>query len=209
MKAHLPEQPLDDVAAALVRQACAANAPLPPALADELQTDATLRAEFEASRALADQLRSALAPEPLDDALHRRIVARVRQQSATYTHPLRRFNLGVAAAAAAALVAILNPWYTAHQTASSADTLTLTSNEAAAIVAAMQETSWVTSVSYRVDQVEARLKSLTEQSALPWGEGDDWDVPRSDAGTSGRLPGDESQVVATAVTQPRVGTNLG
>jgi len=139
-------------------------------------------------------LRAALRPEPLPPALSGRIRADLDRRCG----PARRSGLPVVhmlwlAAAACLVAAVLLPPRTAPRAAELAALPSLTSGEAAEIVAAYAVLAWDSPVDYTLEAVDASLDSVERAlrrepgstTLLPWGPDDDWDVPlTTDDGSS-------------------------
>lgn len=152
--------------------------PVPPAN-PETQFD-------DAGDELLSSLRVALRPEPLPAGL----VSRIRADWHARSGPLYRLSLGPfhllgTAAAAAVMIAVLLQPGLADRAPGSADAVALSSDQAAAIVAAFGVIAWDSPTEYSLDLVDTSLEDVerTLQRAagsgtlLPWNSDDDWDLP--------------------------------
>ena len=169
----------------LLRLACdeGDTAPASPELPDVLADDTDTRAEFAETRELVNELRSVLRPEPLPEALARRIARQLDAQTVgRRTLILRQLRVGGLAAAAALLLAVIGPWNL--RTTS----VVLSEQDAASIVAAWEDTSWTGYLDYSLERVSDELDDIEQridrESGLPWGPEDDWDLSGDDRGTS-------------------------
>ncbi len=131
-------------------------------------------------------LRAALRPERLPPTLSERVRADLDRRCA----PAGRYGLPAVhalwlAAAACLVVAVFLPPRLARQPSDAVSSLSLTSDEAAEIVAAYVALSWDSPVDYTLDTVDASLDSIERAlrreagstTLLPWSNDDDWDVP--------------------------------
>ncbi len=162
----------------------------------------------EFSCSLSDVLR----PEPLPAALRDRIRADFDRRCAA-SRPLRvKTNRLVAVALAASVMLVLMlPMNRAERTLPRSATLSLTSDEAAVIVAAYGVLSWDSPAEYTLDVLDDTLDNLERSlrredgstSGLPWGPQDDWDVPpTTDEGSSLDRP-NSTMNVSIACALPR------
>jgi predicted anti-sigma-YlaC factor YlaD len=182
------------VRAALLGGEYGADDGLPPALRGHLQACAACQADWAERRELLNALQVALAPEPLPEALRRRIeqeMARGRRRRS------RLMLLGGAGAVAAACVlgALLVPTRTMQAPYPSempATTVTMTPDDAAAIAAAVGVLTWDSPVDYSLSGLTERVQDTARQvgrehganTYLPWSADDDWDMPSSSAESS-------------------------
>jgi hypothetical protein len=185
----------------LLRQMYAGAEPS-AAVQAHLATCATCRAARAAAQELAGALRAALQPEPLSEES----VQRLRQRLTAETFPARfirpRLVAVVGAAVAAGLLgAVLVPWWMQPSAArapqgSAPHEITLSEEDAAAIVAAYTRVGWEgpteTSLSLLADQVSDVSRGIGREAGaetyLPWGPENDWDLPADEGGAIGLQP---------------------
>jgi hypothetical protein len=143
--------------------------------------------------ALLASLREALQPERLPPTLAARIRADWHGRSAVGLRPrLGPFHLLGTAAAAALMITMLVQGGLGGRAAPSAPVV-LSSDEAAAIVAAFGTTVWDSLADYSLAVVDASLDDLEgalrretdDPTLLPWDSDDDWDaLPAAEEGAS-------------------------
>jgi hypothetical protein len=135
---------------------------------------------------LLASLRVALRPEPLPATLSERIRADLdRRCVAARRSGLRAVHVVWAAVAACLAVAVLLPPRTAPRAPDSFAPVSLTSDEAAEVVAAYAMLSWDSPADYTLDALDTSLDRLERalrreagsMTLLPWSNDDDWDVP--------------------------------
>jgi predicted anti-sigma-YlaC factor YlaD len=183
----------------LLRMMCDEAAEPSAALQTHLVLCDACRTALAASGELAAALRHALRPEPLsDDALpnfRRRLMA-----ESFRARLIRPGLLAVACTAVAAglLAALMLPWpgrpSAARMSNSSAqDTISLSDDDAATIMAAFACVGWEgpteTSVGLLAEQVSDMAQAVGRETGaktgLPWGPDDDWDLPANGSGAVG------------------------
>jgi hypothetical protein len=143
--------------------------------------------QFESSDDdLLASLRAALRPERLPPTLSERVRADLDRRCAPARHPgLPPIRVIWLAAAACLLVAVLLPPRLTPQPSDTFAPVSLTSDEAAEVVAAYVALSWESPLDYTLDTVDASLDSLERAlrreagstTLVPWSNDDDWDVP--------------------------------
>lgn len=202
----------------LLRLTCGHTAALSPELEAHLASCPTCREELDTNLHMHAELAEALAPEPLPTNFTQRIRREIDQINHSRTPRHLSLWRWVNAAAAACLLATL-VWpvnwqnkLTANNPAPQEQQIALTDEDAAVIVAAFTTLNWESTVeetvdhlATRVDDVSRRLqREASEDSILPWGPDDDWDLPSTDANTSRRAPAKE-QLACSAQTLAVIG----
>lgn len=164
-----------------------------PELRNLLAADAELRAEFAETRELLHELRGVLRPEPLPDALVRRIHQQLDAQLVgRRSLALRHLRVAGLAAAAALLLTVIGPWNLPGTTSQTPPTITLSEQDAADIVAAWGQMSWGSYLDYSLERISDELDDIDQridrqlgvQTCLPWDPEDDWDLSTHDRGTA-------------------------
>ena len=173
---------------ALLQWACGDRA-LSPTLQDRLTGDATLRTEFEETRELVQELRTALQPEALPEEFRQRISADLdKQVSARPPLVFHPFRVAGLAAAAAVVLALLGPWSWspfAHRS------MSLSDDETEEIVAVCRMLDWngnqdslddsLSRISAGIEKIEQRVERESGvQTYIPWSVDDDWDTAPED-----------------------------
>ena len=186
MNAETPQNDAERYPDELLRLLCGEpeGAEVSASLRQRLARDDELRAQVDASRELLGELQDALHPEPLPQALVRRIHDRVDYQTraGTLHLPRRLLLVGLAAAAALALAVVLP---LGLPPSPNEEPAALSANDAAEIVAAWALLGWNEHLDYSIERVSTDLDHIEKRirrgpgacTDLPWGPEDDWDVP--------------------------------
>lgn len=198
MNADSRDDRCDERTAELVRLIC--DEPRRPSAALQfwLETAQTAREELNESRELTRAVRAALLPEPMPASLRERIGWELAALEAPKRWGRREpFQLGVAAAAACLLVALLVPGGAElapeNEQAGGWAVIALTSEDAAVLVESSLTLSWdgselsVKLLRGSVERVSQDLRGENASSSLPWNSGEDWDMPGGDVDASGWL----------------------
>jgi hypothetical protein len=155
-----------------------------------LAADSAAAADFHEARDLVAELRTALQPEPLPEALVTAIHTRIRRQSGRRNRVVR-FIAPLAVAAAATLAMAITTRYTSTvpqaQPAESA-AIVLSTEDAADIVAANVLLSWEGQFQASVSEIATEVGGLREATerisqaggSLPWSAEDDWDAVKTE-----------------------------
>jgi hypothetical protein len=177
----------------------------PPSLRSRLDRDSELRDELTGTQELLHGLREALKPEPLPETLVRRIHVRLTDQGQIRSTTIwRTIRLAGLAAAAALVLALVQPAALPPASNGAASTTGLSPTDAADIVAAYGLLDWGGHLDYSIERVTTELKEVERsierepgaQTGLPWSRDDDWDAPS--ASRDGALRTGESSGGVTA-----------
>ncbi|MFH1747001.1 MAG: hypothetical protein ABIG44_08145 [Planctomycetota bacterium] len=162
-----------------------------PELQKRLAEYNAIRAEFEETGKMLGDLRKALEPQPLPEALTARIRrefdARTQRSPVVLLHPFRVAGL---AAAAALILAFLGPLNLPGISSSAPEPGAITETDAAAILSVFSAVDWSSYMDYSMQQVTSDLDVIGQRinreqessSYLPWSLEEDWDVALGEPG---------------------------
>lgn len=183
MKPEQADSYIDPQDEALLRAACGEDIDAP--IADDLSTEL-----LDASQILVDDLRDALAPEPLDAALRQRIHQEIQAANRPRILRFDLLRLTTAAAAAAVFAAVIWPATLDPATTPSATPVVSTDagdSESDTFALAYTWLDWQSPVGASAEILSDRVSDVAERiqqtaatdtdSVLPWGSDDNWDVP--------------------------------
>jgi hypothetical protein len=184
-----------------------------PSLRARLDRDSELRDELAGTQELLGGLREALRPEPLSETLVRRIHARLTDQdSAPPVTIWRTIRLTGLAAAAALVLALVQPAALPPASNRTATPTALSPADAADIVAAYGLLDWGGHMDYSIERVSTELKEIEQsikrepgvQTGLPWSREDDWDAPSASRDGALRTRESSGGVTATLLECPPI-----
>jgi len=147
--------------------------------------DPDTRRELTELRALVQELRRALRPQPVSPHLLARLSSMADQARVAKTRKLVAVSLMLAAAAALVLAVFL-PMQGGPKERSEPG---LSAAEASALVRAFAELDWAGHIDYGLEQVTRQIEKVEQdlggqrqvRQLFPWGPEDEWDLPAEDA----------------------------